>query len=117
MKDIFTGQSIFKKLLGLKVVYKKTQQPVQPLISIFRNFLALPLFPIEIIALLFFGVRISDRIFKTEVVVADRMKIVSIYKELREYKTTAYIRDYLLSFILAILGANIYGTFLVIFLF
>jgi len=108
MKDVFKGQSFFKKLFGLRIVYKNTQKPVKPIISIIRNFVALPLFPIEVLTFAFFGKRISDWIFKTEVVETNQMKINLIFGELRRYRFVDYFKDYVISFILAVIGFNIY---------
>lgn len=108
MKDVFSGQSVFKKIFGLKILDKKTQKPITPLTSITRNFIALPLFPIEVMTFLFAGKRISDWIFKTEVVDTNQMKIKLIFGDLRRYKAIDYFKDYVISFILAVIGANIY---------
>lgn len=108
MKDIFDGQSVFKKLSGLRIVDKNTQKPIKPLISIIRNFISLPLFPIEIITFIFFEKRISDWIFKTEVVEANKIKIKLIISELCRYRLVDYFKDYMISFMLAVIGFNIY---------
>lgn len=108
MKDIFAGQSIFKKLFGLKIVSIKTGYPIKSIVAILRNFAALPIFPIEIIMYILFRRRIGDLIFSTEVIETERMEIKSILNELRNYGNLKYIKDFAISFVLAIIGLTIY---------
>ena len=112
MKDVTNGQSIFKKLLGLKVVDKRSGNPIKSIVSILRNFVALPIFPIELIIYIIFKRRIGDLIFSTEVIETEKVKMNSVITQLGKHSRLDYIKYFAISFLLAVIGLIPYTNFL-----
>jgi uncharacterized RDD family membrane protein YckC len=81
-KDIIDGQSMSKKLLGLQVLDRRTNQAPHSLLSILRNAIALLLFPIEVLTYLLSNRRIGDRVCNTQVVAIPRKSVSQMGQEI-----------------------------------
>ena len=69
LKDSFSGKSLGKKVLGIRVVDAQTNRPIGPGKSILRNLILLvPVMPLVEAFVLMQGQRLGDRIAKTRVV-------------------------------------------------
>ena len=82
-KDAVLGQSVAKRLLGLQVHDGKTGQPANEFQCFLRN-LTIPVWPIEVIAVLISpSRRIGDAIAGTRTVVSEKRPPLSIISDLR----------------------------------
>lgn len=70
-KDCLNGQSIGRSLMGIRVIDRVKESPINPLKSIIRN-LFLIVWPLELIYYLLFNERICDKLLKTDVIISSK---------------------------------------------
>lgn len=82
-KDAVGGQSIAKRILGLKVIDRKTGQPANELQCFLRN-MTVPIWIIELIPVLISpSRRIGDVVAGTRTVVSEKRPPFSLFSDLR----------------------------------
>lgn len=108
VKDIFAGQSISKKLLGVKIVNANNSERIKPFQSILRNFIVLPVLPLEILFYILFGRRIGDLVCSTKVVETTKTSFKEIRQDLLNVFWLDYVKYYIVGVVMAIIGFNIY---------
>ena len=88
-KDFVQGKSIAKRILGLKIVDRKTGQSASELRCFLRN-MTVPIWPVEILTTLFSkNRRIGDFIVNTRIEIAEKESAKSILTGLKNKKFTS----------------------------
>lgn len=100
-KDIVFGKSLAKRIRGQIVIDYYSKLPANPIKSVIRN-LTVPLFPIEILVVIFSPKRrIGDFISNTKVVRIPKESPLDIRKEIKRMDSA----EVLLAILIAIIGA------------
>lgn len=91
-KDVVGGKSIGKRLQGYKVVKRGTTETASSLRCYLRNIVIPLLWPMEVLITYFNPTRrLGDLIAGTEVIMAEKESITSIFKDLKAFKINIQI--------------------------
>lgn len=91
-KDVVGGKSIGKRLQGYKVVKRGTTEIASSLRCYLRNIVIPLLWPMEVLITYFNPTRrLGDLIAGTEVIMAEKESITSIFKDLKAFKINIQI--------------------------
>ncbi|WP_422005770.1 RDD family protein [Roseivirga pacifica] len=87
-KDFIEGKSLSKRILGLKVVDRKTGESASELKCFLRN-MTIPVWPLEVFVSLFStNRRLGDLIANTKVEVSEKEHATSILQDLKKKRLT-----------------------------
>ncbi len=87
-KDFVRGKSISKRILGLRIVDRKTGESANEFKCFLRN-MTIPIWPLEVFVSLISPVRrLGDFIANTRIEIANKEKATSILKDLKKKKLT-----------------------------
>ena len=108
-KDFFKGKSPAKRILGYRVINRKTEKPATELQCFVRNLTICVVWPLEVvIGFINPERRIGDFIANTKIVESEKEKLKSIWTDL---KSTTLKINYI--GILIICGIYLYGLSLI----
>lgn len=87
-KDFTKGKSISKRILGLRVVDRKTGEPASDFQCFLRN-MTIPIWPLEVFVSLFSQTRrLGDLIANTKLKISEKEEATSILRDLKKKKLT-----------------------------
>ena len=87
-KDFVNGKSISKRILGLRVVDRKTGESASELQCFLRN-ITIPVWPLEVFVSLFStNKRLGDLIANTKVEVSEKEQVTSILQDFKKKRLT-----------------------------
>jgi len=89
-KDIISGRSVAKRILGLRIIDRKTELPANELKCLLRN-ITIPLWPLEVlISLISPTRRLGDMIANTRLEKIEKEQSASILHDIKETKITGF---------------------------